>query len=159
MIMTVEDKAVKLEDRDGKVMARLGGADPVPVRIVYARPVTGPGADVWILNEKGETLASVGDLSGLDADSRMVAELALKQHYFLPRIIRVLSAEVEFGQRTIKVETDRGPRAFALKNVNRNVLRLGEDRVIIRDTAGNRYEIRSLAALDDTSRDCLRMII
>ncbi len=157
--MTGTNKSLKLEERDGKVLARLDGSEPVPVRVVYARPVTAAGSDVWILNEKGETQASVGDLGQLDADSRGVAERALAQRYFLPRIVRVLSATVAYGQRTLRVETDRGSRAFALKNVNRNVLWLGEDRLIIRDTAGNRYEIRSLGALDPASRDLLRLVI
>jgi hypothetical protein len=155
--MSEESKVVKLEERDGKVMARLDGAEPVQVRIVYARPVTGAARDIGILNEKGETLAFVGELGQLDADSRRVAERALEQRYFMPRIVRVLSANVAFGQRTLRVETDRGVRAFALKNVNRNVLWLDEDRLIIRDTAGNRYEIPSLKALDAASRDFLKL--
>jgi hypothetical protein len=157
--MAEENKTVRLEERDGRVMARADGAEPVPVRVVYARPVTGAERDIGVLNEKGEVLAFVRELGQLDADSRRVAERALEQRYFLPRIIRVISAEVAFGQRTVSVETDRGVRAFALKNINRNVLRLGEDRIIIRDTAGNRYEIPSLKALDAASRDFLTFVI
>lgn len=157
--MTDDVKTVKLEERDGKVMARLDGAEPVPVRVVYARPVTGADRDIGILNEKGETVAFVGELRQLDADSRRVAERALDERYFLPRIVRVLSADVAFGQRTLRVETDKGVRAFALKNVNRNVLWLGEDHLVIRDTAGNRYEIPSLKALDEVSRDFLTLAI
>lgn len=157
--MTDDTKNVKLEERDGKVMARLDSAEPVPARIVYACPVTEPGRNIGILNEKGESIAFLTDMEGLDPASRSVAERALAERYFLPRITRVISAEVAFGQRTIVVETDKGARAFALKNVNRNVQHLGEDRVIIRDTAGNRYEIPSLSALDAASRDHLMLAI
>jgi hypothetical protein len=157
--MTDDVRTVKLEERNGKVMARLDGAEPVPVRVVYARPVTGADRDVGILDEKGEMVSFVGELGQLDADSRRVAERALQERYFLPRIVRVLSADVAFGQRTLRVETDKGVRAFALKNVNRNVLWLGEDHLVIRDTAGNRYEIPSLKALDEASRDFLTLAI
>jgi hypothetical protein len=154
-----QQTTLKLEERDGKVMARLDGAEPVAVRIVYACPMTEPGRNIGVLNEKGEAAAFVADLADLDPDSRRVAEQALGQRYFLPRITRVISANVAFGQRTIVVETDRGVRAFALKNVNRNVQRLDDDRLIIRDTCGNRYEIQSLGALDAASRDHLMLAI
>jgi hypothetical protein len=157
--MTETKKGVKLEEREGKVLALLDGAEPVPARVVYSRPMTGSGRDVVVLNEKGEALAFVAELGHIDEASRRVAERALEQRYFLPRIVRVISAEVAFGQRTLRVETDKGTRAFALKNVNRNVMWHGEDRLIIRDTAGNRYEIQSLQSLDAASRGFLTLAI
>lgn len=150
---------VKLEERDGRVFARLDGTEPVAVRVVCACPMTAGGRNIGILNEKGESLAFVEDVDRLDPDSRRVALTALDRRYFMPRIVRVLSADVAFGQRTLSVETDRGTRAFALKNVNRNVQWLADDRLIIRDTAGNRYEIQSLRSLDAASRDFLTLAL
>lgn len=157
--MVDDNGTVKLEERDGKVFARAGGAEPVPARIVYACPMTGAEGHIGILNEKGDSIAMLPDLAALDEASRKVAEKALEQRYFIPRISRVISAHVAFGQRTLSVETDKGVRTFALKNVNRNVQWLSDDRVIVRDTAGNRFEIPSLSALDAASRDLLMLII
>ena len=57
-----------------------------------------------------------------------------------------------FGTRYWKVETDRGPRWFALREPGKNVTWISATRVVLRDTAGNRFEIPDLEALDGRSR-------
>ena len=48
--------------------------------------------------------------------------------------------------------TDRGSRWFALREPGKNVLWITPTRLVLRDTAGNRFEIPDLTALDPRSR-------
>ena len=51
----------------------------------------------------------------------------------------------------MKVETDHGNAEFRIRNRHSDMKIYPEDRVIIRDSSDNRYEIESLAALDRKS--------
>jgi len=129
------------------------GEEAVPIRAKRALPISG-GADgpVSLLGEDKKELLFLPDPGVLDAESRQMLEFALSESYLLPVIVRVLDAVPHFGNRYWKVETDRGPTDFVLRDPNRNVTHLTDDHMIIRDTMGNRFEIRSLAALDQRSR-------
>ncbi len=53
------------------------------------------------------------------------------------------------------VDTDRGRRIFQLKNLRRNIRRIGRERVVIRDVDGNRYEVRRVSALPTHAQELL----
>jgi hypothetical protein len=72
-------------------------------------------------------------------------------------VSRVKRIDVQFGTRYWEVDTDRGPRWFALREPGKNVVWLSDDRLVLRDTAGNRYEIADLSALDARSRRAIRL--
>ena len=50
-------------------------------------------------------------------------------------------------------------RSFATKDPNKNVTRVSEDHLILRDVLGNCYEIPSLSELDERSRDRAEMVL
>jgi hypothetical protein len=141
---------VTLEDRD----------EACPVKIVWARPVSGRGREVSILDAKSnEELIMLESLDRLDKASRLVAEEALDLRYLVPCITAINRADVSYGNRYFDVETDRGPRQFLIKDPNANVIHVTDDRLMIRDVIGNRYEIVSVAALDLPSRHALDQVI
>lgn len=146
-------KPFKLVRKLDKVFIQFleGGAEK-PVRILWARPVSAQGRELSIVDEKKKEIALLKDLSALDPGSRLIAEEELRKRYLTARIRRVLEATAQFGTRSWKVETDRGPRRFVVKNVNKDVTWITEDHILIRDTLGYRYEIESLAALDEDSQ-------
>ena len=123
------------------------------MRLVWPRPVSAAGKEVSIVDDKKKELVLLKDLSALDAASRLIAEEELARRYLTAHVTRVLMATAQFGTRTWKVETDRGTRRFVVKNVNKDVTWITEDHILIRDTLGYRYEIGSLAALDERSRE------
>jgi hypothetical protein len=153
------EQNVTLETRRGQVFASVNGAERVPVRVVWARPLSGQGHYVSLVTEDKEELAMVAGLDELDEDSRAVAERALHERYLMSRITRVHSTDPHFGNRYFDVETDRGPVKFILKDPNRNVTRITEDHLILRDTQGNRYEITALSELDARSQTEVHKVI
>ena len=136
-----------------------GNGEPAPVRLVWARPISGKGQEVSVLSEDKKEIAMIRSLDDLDADSRRIAEAELEQRYLVPKITRVIRTMATFGNRYWAVETDRGHQAFLMKDPNKNAIWVTEDRLILRDTIGNRYEIESLRALDDRSRAEIERVI
>ncbi|MCY3022968.1 MAG: DUF1854 domain-containing protein [Planctomycetota bacterium] len=131
----------------------LEGGEEKPVKLLWPRPVSAQRREVSIVDEKKKEVVLLEDLSSLDADSRRIAEEELEKRYLTARIHRVLEATAQFGTRSWKVETDRGMRRFVVKSVNKDVTWITEDHILIRDTLGYRYEIPSLSALDEHSRE------
>jgi hypothetical protein len=146
-------KTVILSRAQDRVMAALDGADPIPVRIVWARPITGRGGDIGVMNDKKVCVAMLPGLDAFPADSRTIAQEELDRRYLIARITTVHQTRVEFGNRYWDVDSDRGRRRFLLREPSKNVTRVAPDQVMIRDTLGNRYVIEALGKLDAHSRE------
>lgn len=147
------------EEREEKADAGDAPAVGVPVKVVWARPISGRGQEVCILNRKGEELIMLDSLAALDPASRALAEAALADRYRLPKIQEVIDASASFGTRTLHVRTDLGIMHFAFRRAVTNVNWVGADRVVIRDVLDNRYEIESFAALAPRSRALLQSLL
>lgn len=91
-------------------------------------------------------------ISSIDPTCRTLAREALQERYHMPRIELVTESQITFGTHYWTVETDRGVREFAFKEPGKNVTWLNDDHIVIRDTAGNRFEIESLESLNAASR-------
>jgi hypothetical protein len=98
-------------------------------------------------------------LDGLDADSRDALAEALHLRYFMPRVLRIVSAWDEAPGQTGAVhwqlETDRGEMRMRMPNLFEGIQELEAGRLILSDGEGNRAEIPSVAALDPQSRRLL----
>ena len=72
----------------------------------------------------------------------------------------MLDTDLHLGTRYWSVETDRGPRRFAMREPRKNLHWLDpRERCLIRDTMGNRYEIERLSDLDDASRSAVEKVL
>lgn len=151
---------IRLKRRNGKTFARVNGSGKdVPVRVAWARPLTGWGREVVLVDEKKREVAMLGSLDLLDHDSRHAAEEAIHERYIVSTIHKVNATKTHFGVRFWDVDTDRGRSRFAVKDPSRSVLHLTDDRMLVRDTLGNSYAIGSLAALDQRSRDLIENVV
>ncbi len=154
---------IKLSREHDSIFASVDGAEPVEVRLAYARPVSTREGEISVLDSKSKDevgwLESIDDPQ-LDDVSRAIAKQALQTRYQINRIESVLDSIVSHGHRHLKVQTNRGERFFNLKEPGKNVTVLANgDRLVIRDSMGNRYEIDSLAALDAESRARLEKVM
>jgi hypothetical protein len=137
-----------LTARNGRLYAKRPDSDEeVVVSPRYLRPLTSR-TEIVLLDDKGHEVATVLDLDTLTPEQRRLLDEALEDRYHLVTISKVNDVNVLFGTRYWSVETDRGPRWFALREPGKNVTLLGERHLVLRDTAGNRYEIPDTAALD-----------
>ena len=140
-----------VKEHDSVFLRFDGDGERTRVKILLARPLTARGGEIAFLDEKKKEIAMVESLDALDADSRKIAMEELEKRYLSARVTRVLRAWNQLGARYFEVETDRGPRTFVIQSVNRHIAWGTEDRLLFRDTLGNRYEVPSLRKLDARS--------
>lgn len=140
-------------------LTRFGDRSYLKVKIVQAAPLTAPLRYISFLDEKGGEVAAVGDLAELDPSSQRLARLALDRFYVVAEIRQIRSLRVEMGVSYWEVETDRGPRAFTLKDLQENARGLGHDRILLVDADGNRYQILDTRRLDQASRRALDAVL
>jgi hypothetical protein len=159
--MKDDKEKIRLRRKRDQVLAKLDdGAEEKPVKIAWVRPVSGRGREVSVLDaESKNELVMLGNLDRLNESSRKIAEEELGRRYLVPRITRIIRTDVSFGNWYLEVETDLGHRRFLMKDPNTSVVRVTDDTLLIRDVIGNRYEIESLARLDEHSRVALDRII
>ncbi len=98
-------------------------------------------------------------LEELGVESQEIAKQSLEERYTVSRIKSVEHSFVNHGHRYLKVMTNRGFRYFNLKEPGKNVTWLSDDKLIIRDSMGNRYEVESIAGLDSASREKLNLVL
>ena len=115
-------------------------------------PVTGSDKYVSLLDKDGNEVAIIRDLSSLMKESRKNIEKALDEFYFVPKIIKINGITDKFGVLKFDVETDKGRVEFTVKNRHYDIKKLQTERVLIRDSNDNRYEIESYLLLDRQSR-------
>lgn len=139
-------------ERGGRLyVKRPGTEEEVAVSVRYLRPLTSR-TEIVFLDEKGREVATLASVEALTPEQRTLVEPMLRERYHLLTISRVREVDVRFGTRYWRVDTDQGPRWFTLREPGKNVTWLTEQRLVLRDSVGNRYEIPDVSALDAASR-------
>ena len=142
--------------QDGSLALTPDGGHPVPnVRVVRAAPLSHPSRYITFLDEKGRELCMVDRMEDLPEPERRLVEEELASYYLGSTIQRIHELESEFGIAYWDVETSRGRRDFAVKDVQSNITWLGPTRLLVTDVDGNQFEIPDLRALDKRSQTLL----
>jgi len=151
-------EAPVLTRRNDQVLAKRDG-EWIPVTLVWARPVSGRGEEMCVLDKERKEVAMVAALDAFSGESRQIAAEELEKRYLIPRIRRVTLTMAHFGSRYWEVDTNCGAKRFMVKDPNVSVVWVTPDHMIVKDTMGNRYEIESLAALDNWSRQQIDRVL
>jgi len=131
------------------------GLEPgeVAVRAVWARPLSARGGEVALMSIDRKTeVAWIPDLDALDPSSRALLGEELRAGFLAPRIVRVDQTTTGYGYRYWRVVTDFGAADFLSRSPETHVLWQGPHACLIRDVAGNCYEIADPRGLDPASR-------
>jgi len=142
-----------------QVLIRLENGEEKPVKLVWVRPVTGRGQEISAIGMDKAEVMMLASIDELDPSSKRIAEEELTRRYLVPDITKVNRAEANFGNRYQHVETDHGPRSFLMKDPAANIIWVTDDNLVIRDTLGNRYQVKSFSALDAQSRALMENVI
>ncbi len=145
--------AGRLWREDGKVLYQAPDRNkPEAARVLWARPLSGRGGPVSVMMAgKKRELAYFESLDNLDPESRRVAEEELADGLILPRITAVRRVRPRFGNYYWDVETDMGPRRFLLTSPENNSFHPRPDVIVVKDVAGNCYEINPVSGLSPES--------
>jgi hypothetical protein len=142
---------IAFAQRSGELLLRDAQGER-PVRLAWARPLSGWGKEIAVLGMDGRELLHIPDPSRLDPASREIALAHLRHRYFVPRILGIHRIEAVFGHRYWHVRTDRGDCRFIVRDPAADILPAGEGGWLIKDSHGNRYAIPDPGALDAASR-------
>ena len=116
--------------------------------------------DKDVKTEEKENTTSFGELkeigiikniSDLNEDEQEYIRRELGRKYFMPVIQTIQSVKEKYGYAYFDTVTDAGRQKFTLHDTHRNIIKATDDRLILNDVNGNRYEIASLATLDAAS--------
>ena len=139
---------IRLTLKDGTVLDQLE-----PRRLF---PITNTTMFITLLDKEEKEAAFVRDLNEIDEDSRRALEECFAEYYMIPKITHLLQSDEKFGSLKWTVTTDRGEVTFQIRNRHSDIKKLyGTNRVIIRDTNDNRYEIPNINDLDIHSKRIL----
>jgi hypothetical protein len=153
-VLGVEPRQVRVfRDERGQIrLTLLDDRSYLQVKAMAAFPLTDPTEYVGLADGQNKQICMVRDLSELDEGSRELVRELLDARYFTPRILRVPYVKDEFGVAHFKVETDRGPREFYVRNVRDSMQDLPNREQLLTDVDGNRFILPDLPALDKESR-------
>jgi hypothetical protein len=123
------------------------------VAVRQAFPYSEPGRFVSFLHE-GEQIGMLRDPEALEADSREVLMAELARRYNVAEILRILDIGEAHNATTWRVETDRGARAFLVRD-RHNFRRIKDGDLIIVDVDGNRFRLARTRQLEPESKRLL----
>lgn len=122
------------------------------VVVLRAFPLSAPQEHIVLRDGAGKELGVLESLRVVDERTRAILQAALDRQYFLPRILKINSLYERFGSAVWEVETDRGPIKISSSNIIDALSEMGGGRYLLRDSEGNRYEIRDIENMDEASQ-------
>ncbi len=118
-------------------------------------PISGMDRYITLLDASGCEIAIIRNPETLIPDSKQAILGCLWEYYRIPRITEILEISEKHGQLRWHVQTDRGEHTFEIRNRHSDIKMLYDGRVLIRDSADNRYEIPDYTLLPKHSRSLL----
>ena len=146
-------------NEDGTLRVDTGTRVFPRARVRIGRPLYDPDAFASILNEKGKELGLIFGLEKMPAPSKAVLADATVHHDLTCRILKVISLTHQFGAAFWEVDTDKGHREFVIRGTTEHIRWLTDDRLLITDVNGTRFEILSLTGLDSKSQTQIHLLL
>jgi len=141
-------KDVKFEKTEGGFVAMtLAGTFYKRVKPIRLFPFTDPGKYIAIHDEKDAEIGVIEDFTQLPQEQDALLQEQLELYYFTPVINKIISIKDEYGYAYFHVVTNRGECKFAINMGGNAVSKISDNRLIITDLDGNRFEIADVLAL------------
>ncbi|MBC8134974.1 MAG: DUF1854 domain-containing protein [Fibrella sp.] len=125
------------------------------VRVARAFPFSNGEKYIGLRDSADKDIGTFVTLDGIDTESRRIIAEELERRYFLPvwkRTIRILD---QYGIIEWEMETDRGIRTYLLRNIKDSVQHLSQNRVLVTDPDGNRFDVPDTTTLDARAYDVM----
>ncbi len=144
-----EQNAEFYETKGGFVGLKIGDTDYGHINLLRTFPFSAPWEFISVrrLDGKQEEIGIIGNLKNFN---KSVFDLIAKQleiRYFMPKITKIISISEEYGHAYWKVLTDKGKCSFATAAGASGAVTKNNNRIIIKDTDENRFEIEDVNTL------------
>ncbi|HHY81638.1 MAG TPA: DUF1854 domain-containing protein [Clostridiales bacterium] len=134
---------------------RYAGNDYKRVTLRRALPIKHPMEYISVADQENKEIGMIRSLYELSEKQFSIAMAELDSRYYSPVVCEVKSVKDKLGyvymELVIERDGARHVKNCAVKDVNKNIRMLDEDRLAIFDVDGNRYVIQSLNKLDKKS--------
>jgi hypothetical protein len=101
----------------------------------------------------------VRDPAEQEEATRRVPDEELTRRYLAAVVQRMHSVRTEAGVSYFDVQTNRGRREFIVQNAHESARWLGDQRLLLLDVDGNRFEVPDLGALDRRNARLLTQVL
>ncbi len=112
-----------------------------------------------VLNEEKQEVGMIRDLAVFPEETAELVRSELEKRYFAPKIKKIVKVNERFGFSYWEVETDFGRLSFTVKDIQRSLIRVSEERLFVVDTDGCRYEIENVNELDRKSYSKIQLYL
>ena len=106
---------------------------------------------ISVLDEEQQEIGIIRRIDLFEDRQRELLETELRRRYFAPVIEEILHVKERYGFSYWKVRTSEGTVNFTLHDTFRSIFRARENRLILSDVDGNRFEIPDVEKLDRKS--------
>ena len=145
-ILNIKDTKFK-KTAGGFVSMDLAGTFYKRVKPIRLFPFTDPSKYIAIHDEKDVEIGVIEDLAQLPKEAAALLQEQLELYYFTPVISKIINIKDEYGYAYFHVVTNRGECKFAINMGGNAVSKLSDNRLLITDLDGNRFEIADVLAL------------
>ena len=106
---------------------------------------------ISVLNDSQQEIGMIRRISDFEGEANELLTTELHRRYYVPTVRRIHQVKERYGFSYWKVETDEGDVSFTLHDTYRSIIHASDDRVLLLDVDGNRFEIPSVEQLDRKS--------
>ncbi len=133
----------------GFITLTLNGEEQGMVNVIRTFPFTAANEflSVRTADDKQRELGMIEELYVFDPKTVELISAQLEMRYFMPKVLRINSVKEEYGHTYWHVLTDKGECRFTSPSGSAGAVVKKGDRVIIRDSDQNRYEIEDVNKL------------
>lgn len=114
-------------------------------------PSAKPDDYISIADAENKEIGILRSVTELTPEQEILVREELDRRYYCPSVKAVHSVQDKLGYVYLELELDGFRKHCAVRDVNKNIRMLDDDRLIIFDVDGNRYLVPSLSALDKKS--------
>ena len=107
---------------------------------------------ISVLDVDNKEIGLIYNIEDFDADTVSILKTELERKYYSPIISTIESVKERYGFSYWNVITSDGKKmTFTMQDTYRNITHMGDDTLLLLDVDGNRFTIKSVAALDRKS--------
>ena len=106
---------------------------------------------ISVMDSDKQEIGILRSIEQFDQETKALLVKELVRRYYTPVIERIFSVKERYGFSYWKVKTPDGEMNFTLQDTFRSMIRAGENRLLLLDVNGNRFEIPDVTALDRKS--------
>ncbi len=99
--------------------------------------------------DRNTELGIIEDINPFSDGQKEMLGKDLDKRYFVPEILKVINVKEEFGHTYWETLTSAGARSFTTFDMNSNLIKTGENSVILIDVDGSRYQISDIKKAGD----------